>query len=257
MTAFILCALLMPVPVVWEGPPPRADGISRALCRRLADDDFDRREMAEARLKKMGRRAHAALLATLESEDLEARHRAARVLDATYWPRGTRLHELPRLHAVCGGQASYRLVEEDYLPWSRDRLPPPGDGVGLGMGAGLGGRLAALGLGVGVAPPPPGRFLRGLRGGFLAFRSGGCDYATLPARGPLLDVCYRAGVAVLKRKGVPEADWQVYGPHPFTNEVQAEAAQDVIRSLRRAGFSRASLEALLEYMRRVERGRSE
>jgi hypothetical protein len=255
MAAFVFLALLMPVPLVWEGPPPRSDGISRALCRRLADDDFDRREMAEARLKKMGRRAHAALLATLESDDLEARHRASRVLAATYWPRGTEGWRCPRLHAACGGPMIYRLVEEDYLPWSRDRVPP--------AMAALGGGRAALGfaaLGFAPAPRPARRAgLMGLRGGVAGFAafSGGNEFAYLPERGLLLDLSYRYGVAVLQRRGVAEADWHVHGTHPFNTDVQVEAAQDALRSLRRAGFSRAALECLLEYMRRVDRDRDQ
>src|SRR3954471_9442190 len=84
-----LLALPLLLPLLAAAPPAGPSGAEVArLIGQLGDDDFDTREQATARLKRIGEPAFDALHKALSSDDLEVRHRAAKIvafLDARYY----------------------------------------------------------------------------------------------------------------------------------------------------------------------------
>ena|SRR5438552_297934 len=78
-----LFALPLLLPLIAAAPPAGPSGSEVArLIGQLGDDDFDTREDATARLKRIGEPAFDALRKALRSDDLEVRRRAARIIRA-------------------------------------------------------------------------------------------------------------------------------------------------------------------------------
>src|SRR4051812_27529020 len=77
------CLALAPAALAPAAPPARPSGPEVVrLIEQLGDDDFGMREAATARLKRAGEPALPALHKALKSDDLEVRHRAAKVVAA-------------------------------------------------------------------------------------------------------------------------------------------------------------------------------